>query len=174
MNGGFDLRLVIPIFMNLLKSFSEALPWDWDAFGMFDPKQTSWTKVSFHVLQLLFFSSTSITFILLFRPWPNSALIRFRFGDFSPHIAFSHVCSLVFPQALFWCMSPAILVVNHFLGWFKYVKLSALPVWNLHISSTLTRHEETDAHNIIVESEVPVAQVSISVSPGDGDSVAEG
>ena len=167
MSGGFDLRFVIPIFINLLKSFSEALPWDWDAFRMFDPKQTSWTKFSFHVLLLLFFSSTSITFILLFRPWPNSALIRFRFGDFSPHIAVSHVCSLVFPQALFWYMYPAILVVNHFLGWFKYVKLSALPVWNLHISSTLLHHEETNIQ--IIETEGPVAQVNIAISPQDTD-----
>ncbi|GMN21080.1 hypothetical protein TIFTF001_045432 [Ficus carica] len=164
--GGFDLRILIPIFINLLKSHSRALPRDWDAFGVLSSNEIPWINISFHVCLLLLFSFTSITLAL---PHPNyspntAVLLRFRFGNFSPHIAVSLVCSFVFPQALFWFMYPAILVLIPFLRWLN-VKLSALPVWNLHINSTLTRREQTNNVHVELSHQVPIPEVNVAISP---------
>ncbi|EXC26764.1 hypothetical protein L484_023380 [Morus notabilis] len=165
---GFDLRYTIPIFTNWFKSQSGALPWGWDAFSLLkDPNQTTWTQKCVHVFLFLLPSFTSIT-LSLARP---AAAIRFQFPNFSRHIALSLVCSLLFPQALFWFLYPAILMFSRFLGCVNIIRLfgDALPVWNvnLHISSNLTHdQEETNIHTI--ESEVPVAQVSSAISPEDG------
>ncbi|GMN72657.1 hypothetical protein TIFTF001_055650 [Ficus carica] len=62
-----------------------------------------------------------------------------------------------------------ILLYWRFLGWLNN-KLSALPVWNLHISSTLTH--ERDRHrfeaDIDIELQAPMPQV------GDSDVEATG
>ncbi|GMN30876.1 hypothetical protein TIFTF001_003010 [Ficus carica] len=134
--SGFDLRFVIPVVINLLKSQTKAHPWDWDAFSLLhNPNEVSWIKISFHISLLVLFSCTSITFTR--RPSPNTALICFQFGNFSPHIAVSFVCSLVFPQALFWFLYPAILIFSYLiLGWVN-VQLSAFPVGTFQLSFSL-------------------------------------
>ncbi|GMN66413.1 hypothetical protein TIFTF001_035482 [Ficus carica] len=175
--SNFDIRFIIPIFINCLKFISEALPWGFDAFHVVDPNRTSWTKISFLVFMLLFFSFTSIT-VSPTRRRPNSAFIRFRLQNFSPQVAVSLLASLFFPQTLFWFLYPSILILNHLLGLVN-VRLLALPSWNLRISSTLTydyHHQEDD---IDLEAQaapvhpVPVGAVD-HISPEDGDDDSDG
>ena len=164
--SGFDLRFVIPVVINLLKSQTKAHTGDWDAFSLLhNPNEVSWIKISFHISLLVLFSCTSITFTR--RPSPNTALICFQFGNFSPHIAVSFVCSLVFPQALFWFVYPAILIISHLiLGWVN-VQLSAFPVGTFQLSFSLTA-QQVQA-NVRMDPQVPVPQVNIDIAEDTDD-----
>ena len=161
----FDIRYTIPIFINCLKFISEALPWDFDAFHVLDPNQTSWATISFLVFMLHFFSFTSITIFPTRRRPPNSAIIRFQLETFSPHIAVSLFASLFLPQTLFWFLYPSFLILNHHLLGRVNVRLLALPSWDIRISSTLTY----DHHEYDIEAQAPIHPVSAAdhFSPED-------
>ena len=95
MFSSVDLRYLVLVGINILKSQVGAKPWDWYPFNTSHLYYQNASVIVF----LLLFPFTSMQLSL--SPPSNDPHIRFQFGKFSPHIAISLIGSLVFPQAIF-------------------------------------------------------------------------
>ncbi|PON53951.1 hypothetical protein TorRG33x02_303960 [Trema orientale] len=161
MCSSVDLRYLVLVGVNLLKSQVGAKPSDWYPFNT---SHLYYPNASVLVLLLLLFPLTSMKLSLT--PSNINPSIRFQFGKFSPHIAILLMGSLIFPQEFFWYAYPAILVsalcfpkllpiLKRFLAW--------LDVWNLNVLSLTQANDD----QVDIESPPHVAEVVMELYGND-------
>ena len=103
----FDLRLCVPVVMNIVKSGIGGVKggWDWDPFHLMHMPGFTWNNVFWPLLSVAAFSFISI-----------QVHIRLRaVRELSIPFTASLMGSLIFPQTLFWYMYPILILPYIFL-----------------------------------------------------------
>ena len=130
----FDLRLCVPVVMNIVKSGIGGVKggWDWDPFHLMHMPGFTWNNIFWPLLSVAAFSFISI-----------QVHIRLRaVRELSIPFTASLMGSLIFPQTLFWYMYPILILpsfwsswVANTMGWLRGIA-SAAPICNITISAT--------------------------------------
>ena len=140
--SSLDLRFVIPVLLNMLKSFLFS-PSDWDPFNLFFHHPT-WPKTSLFVFMFLFFPFTSIKISI---SNTSAHLIIFERQSFSMHLTILLLGSIVLPQQLFWlyayfavhftCYPTLLLLLERLVGWL-HAKLSSTTTHPANVDTPTT------------------------------------
>ena len=136
-----DLSYIVLLAINTLKS-QAASPWDWDPYQVLG--QPTWLKACLLALLFLVIPFTSIRLPL--NTPSDTRHILLQFGEFNPQLTFALICSILFPQALFWYVYPIIISVFvwspwilNFLKWLQGV-LTTIPVSNIIIRANSSQN----------------------------------
>ena len=142
--SNIDLRYIILLAINNLKS-QAASPWDWD------PYQNTWpTYLAESLPSRPSLPSTSLNLNQTppqYSIWYETyTVILLQFGAFNPQLTFALICSVLFPQALFWYVYPIIIsvfvwspLILNFLKWLQGV-LTSIPVSNIIIRASSSQN----------------------------------
>lgn len=139
--GKFDLRYVILVIINIVKSHAD--PWAWDPFEV----TTAFSWIKFWLLTPLSFIFGFI-FIGILIPNPNNNMrfVTIQINNFSPSLLTCFLASFFTPQSLFWYLYPLILLsffccacisaaFTAFVFWIE-ATLSGVPDLNISITNT--------------------------------------
>lgn len=111
----FDLRLCVPVVINMVKSQGWGWGWDWDWDPFHITLHLTWINIPCFLLIMAGFSLISIEVPLTFFACSlHSVHVRLRIGSRSLSTAVSLMASLIFPRLLFWYIYPFILLASFF------------------------------------------------------------
>lgn len=138
--ASFDLRIVILLLINILKSFL-GKPSNWDAFDTIG--HLTWLKLSLLAASFLLFSFTSIKVPMFNSANTEYIHIHIQIGDLSLLFSVSFLACVLLPQIQYW-IACAILILLSFLStWvFNFFTrfqdfFSTITVLNILVSATL-------------------------------------
>lgn len=140
----FDLRLCVPVVINMVKSqgWGWGWDWDWDWDSIHITLHLTWINIPCFLLIMAGFSLISIEVPLTFLACSlHSVHVRLRIGNRSLSTAVSLMASLIFPRLLFWYIYPSyqppFSLLLAFSTFFVPYKLSSPPIRFMIFSSVL-------------------------------------
>ncbi|CAI9775653.1 unnamed protein product [Fraxinus pennsylvanica] len=146
----FDLRHAALLVVNVLKSYT-AMPWEWDPFGIIIG---NFTWIKFWLLASFFFVFSFISIEIPLIPQVDMGYIRIQVKNYTVSLLVCSLGSLFFPQDIFWCIYPTVLLLSsctpRISSMWRSFKLSVqlllptIPVLNIFMTTTTNIDEEPD------------------------------
>ncbi|CAI9775649.1 unnamed protein product [Fraxinus pennsylvanica] len=153
----FDLRYAALPVVNILKSYT-AMTWEWDPFGIVIG---NFTWIKFWLLTSFFFLFSFISIEIPLTPQVDMGYIRIQLKNYSVSLLVCFLASLFFPQDIFWCIYPTILLLSfctaRISSMWRSFKLSVqlllptIPVLNISMTTTTNIDEEPDIELLEME-----------------------